>query len=127
MIAIRLQVNEGNVILYDTVPSTDKALTSSIACTPSTGILAVAATMTCTATYTFDQATFEGGAWVVTASLASTNLTVASASIPVTVTPVEAPSVQVAINLTSCVAPTDAGGQSRLTFAVSTAAACRGS
>jgi hypothetical protein len=106
-----VQVNEGNVILYNILPSTDKVLTSSIACTPANGILAVAATMTCTATYTFDHSTFEAGAWVITASLASANLTTASSSNAVTVTPVEAPSVQIAINLTSCVAPTDAGRQ----------------
>lgn len=104
------QVNDGNVILYDiaATAATLAELTSSVTCVPS-GTLAVAATMTCTGTFTFDQPTFEAGVKSLTAALQSANLTVAASSNTVQTTPVEDPKVAISINLPSCTLPSDAG------------------
>lgn len=104
-----MQVNEGNIILYGITPTADTlaALTSAIACTPS-GTLAVAATMTCTGTFTFSQAAFEAGSKVVTAALSSANYSEPAVSNAVNTTPVELPSVTVALLLSTCDPPGDA-------------------
>lgn len=83
-------------------------LTSALTCSPN-GTLQVAAVMTCTGTFTFNQSVFEAGTRNYSAAFDSANLTVAAASNMVSTTPIEAPSVSVAIKLDTCVTPSDAG------------------
>jgi hypothetical protein len=104
-------VNEGNVILYgiQATAETLSELTSGVVCTPS-GTLAVAATMVCTATFTFNQSAFEAGNKSFTPALQSVNLTVpALSNNTVTTMPVEVPSVSVRILYNTCDPPEDAG------------------
>lgn len=105
-----LQLNEGNVFLYELAPTdiTLLGLTSNLSCTP-TSALAVAATMTCSGTFTFDQAAFEAGTRNYTALLTSANYTGTAVSNMVSTRPVEAPGVTVAIKLSTCMTPNDAG------------------
>lgn len=105
-----MQVNEGNIILYGITRTADtlSALTSGITCSPS-GTLAVAATMTCTGIFTFNQSAFESGTKFFTAALASANYSDPAVSNAVNTTPVEVPSVSVAILLNTCDPPEDAG------------------
>ena len=105
-----MQVNQGNVILYGTTPTdlTLFGLTSTLTCVPAS-TLAVAATMTCSGSFTFNQSSFEAGTKNYSAAFVSANLTAAVESNLVSTVPVEAPSVTIAILASTCANPSDAG------------------